>query len=448
MKEMLGNIKNFIPHHRWRIIFFWIAAAAVGAGGLAMAQGVHHVFHYFTEFHARWPWWPFVCLPVVGLLVTGFMKLVGPGIEGSGIQQAIVGMHVADSPAQVSWYVNLKLGLSKIVAVIITLGGGFAGGLEGPSVQVGASIMYAFRRFLPGQTEVTRRQLIMVGGAAGIAAAFSAPIAGMMFAFEELGRGFNKDTNARMAIAVVLAGMIAYSVQGRNYYGSVTYARGFPGSVLLVLLCVAVAGALVGTLFSWMVIRANRWLPKGVLDFRAKHPFIFVLICALFICCLGLIAPIFGPGTDLTAKLLSRDAQVAWYYLPLKFLAVIASILARVPGGIFAPALSMGAGVGSWFINLAGPEWNGHIMAIGMASVLSGITRSPLTAAFIVIEVTAGQTAILEILAGAFLGAYLAQVARVNYDHELAQRAYDSMPMHLKKSNPDHPEQMAPISPT
>lgn len=432
MNNILADIKNYISHSRWRIVFFWIASAAVGAGALATAQGVHHAFYYFTELQARWWWWPFVSLPAVGLIVTGFMKLIGPGIEGSGIQQAIAGMHVADNPDQVSWYVNLKLGLSKIAAVIVTLGGGFAGGLEGPSVQVGASIMYAFRRFLPGQTEVTRRQLIMVGGAAGIAAAFSAPIAGMMFALEELGRGFNKDTNARMAIAVVLAGMIAYSVQGRNYYGSVTYTHGFSAMVLLILLGVAIAGGIVGACFSWTAVRVNRWVPKAVLDFRARHPFIFVVLCALFICGLGMLAPVFGPGTGVTAKLLSGETRVAWYYLPLKFLAVIASILARVPGGIFAPALAMGAGVGSWFISLAGPEWNGHIMAVGMASVLSGITRSPLTAAFIVIEVTAGQTAVLEILAGAFISAYLAQVAQVNYDHELAQRAYDAMPLYLK----------------
>lgn len=413
----------------WRPFTLWIGAALIGLTALVLGKSAAYVFHAFLRLSVVWWWWPFLSLPAGGLLLTWFMRRIGPGTEGSGIQQAVAAMQVADSSAKVNWFVNLRLASAKFVALILGTGSGFVVGLEGPTVQIGASILAHFRHWLPTDNTVLRKQLLMAGGAAGISAAFSAPLAGLMFAFEEMGRHLAPRAAARTAIAVVLAGTVAYAVSGRlNYFGQVDLTRRPTLYVLAILLAITLAGALVGGLFSWLAIRTDKWLPRGLFTFRLKHPYIFVLACGLLVAVCGLAAPIFGSGVDLTRQLLHGETAVAWYYLPLKLLALLLTCLTGIPGGIFAPSLSLGAGVAAWFLPLAEAAWQGELLAVGMVSVLAAATRAPLTAAFIMIEMTNGHAMVLEMLAAAMLAAHIARYFHVRFYHELALRALRAMP--------------------
>ncbi|MCC8194019.1 MAG: chloride channel protein [Deltaproteobacteria bacterium] len=413
----------------WRPLTLWAGAALIGFVALFLGKGAAFVFHFFTRMTADYPWWPFVSLPAGGILLTWFMARVGAGTEGSGIQQAVAAMQVAESPAKVGWFVNLRLAGAKFIALLMGTASGFVVGLEGPTVQIGASILYTFRHFLPQDNAILRRQLVMAGGAAGIAAAFSAPLAGLMFAFEELGRHVSPRGTARTSIAVVLSGTMAYAVSNRvNYFGQVHLTQRPTLYVLGILCLITLAGALVGGAFSWLAIRTDKWMPRKMLFFRMHHPYIFVVICGVLVGICGLAAPVFGSGVEVTRHLLHGDMAVEWYYLPLKLVALLLTNLTGIPGGIFAPSLSLGAGVGSWFLPLAGAQWQGEILAVGMVAVLSAATRAPLTAAFIMIEMTNGHAMVLEMLAASMLAAQSARYFHVRFYHDLAQRALHMMP--------------------
>lgn len=413
----------------WRSYLLWVGALLIGLVALLLGKSAEFFFHLFKQMAEAYAWWPFLCLPLGGMFLTWFMRRVGPGTEGSGIQQAVAAMQVADSSAKVSWFVNLRLASAKFAALVMGTASGFVVGLEGPTVQIGASILASFRHVLPTDNTVLRKQLIMAGGAAGIAAAFSAPLAGLMFAFEEMGHHLAPRSAARTAIAVVLSGTLAYAVSDRaNYFGQISLTQRPTLYILFILLAIAVTGALVGGIFSWLAIRTDKWLPKWVFMFRLKHPYCFIAICGLLISVCGLAAPIFGSGVDVTRLLLHGETSVEWYYLPLKLVSLLLTCLTGIPGGIFAPSLSLGAGVGSWFLSLAGPQWQGEFLAIGMVAVLSASTRAPLTATFIMMEMTDGHSMVLELLAASMLAAHIARYFHIRYYHELAGRALRSMP--------------------
>lgn len=415
-----------------------IGAVLVGLTAYALGALSGTAFAFFEKMCARFWWWPFLSLPATGLLLTWFMRRIGPGTEGSGIQQAVAAIKAADDPAVTSWFVNLRLATAKFLAIIIGMGNGFVLGLEGPTVQIGASLLYSFRRFLKKGGALFRRQLIMAGGAAGIAAAFNAPMAGLMFAFEELGHSVNWHASVKVALGVVLAGSAAFILRGRqSFFGAVALAPGFAPELLALLLLVTVAGAAVGACFSWLAIRTDRWLPLPLRRFRISHPYLFVVCCALIIAGLGLIAPIHGSGLELAGQSLRGETWLPWYYTPVKMLGLLLTMLTGVPGGIFSPSLSMGAGVGGCFLPLAAAPWQAEIIAVGMIAVLAAVTRAPLTSAFIVVEMTAGQSMALEALGAAFISAQLARLVHVKFYHDLACRALKAVPDSLRGKNKD-----------
>lgn len=424
-------LKKKIPFN-WYYLVWWLGAILIGLVAFLLSRGAIFSFELFSSITQQYPWWPFIGIPIGGIFLTWFMKKVGAGTEGSGIQQTIAALRVTQHPEQVHWFVNLKLATAKFFALIIGIGSGFVIGLEGPTVQIGASIMYSFRRFLPFDNAILRRQLIMMGGAAGIAAAFNAPMAGIMFAFEEMWKNVESKTAARIVLAIILAGLTAHFCNGKEtYFGSVNVFMDISPKVLPILLLVVILGGLVGGLFSWLVVKASRWLPASVIRFKKNHPYYFVTACGLLLAMCGLFAPIFGSGAEMTNQLLHNQVVLPWYYMPFKFMAFLLSSLAGVPGGIFSPSLSLGAAVGNCFTGLVDPQWQSLLLALSMIAVLSGVTRAPLTATFIIIEMTNGHSMIFSALIAAYLASNTARVFHVSFYHDLAHRAIKNMPQTL-----------------
>ncbi len=407
-----------------RALLFWAPPVCTGFAATLLAKTAGLGFSFFETMSARWWWWPFLALPLGGLALTWFLRRLGPGAEGSGIQQTIAAMKVVHAPERLPSLVSLRLALVKFIAVVGGLGSGFVLGLEGPTVQIGAGIFNSFRRFLPSDADLFRRRLIAVGGAAGIAAAFNAPLAGLMFAFEEMSLSTKGHTPARLALAVILSGLIAQPLFGWNsYFGHIEpLSGGIPLRFVPPLAVLALSGGLLGGAFSWLVVRASTWLPSPVWRFRLSHPYIYVLCSGLIVALCGLAVPIFGSGMETTHAMLAEGTLPPWYYLPCKFMGLLATYLTGLPGGIFAPSFSLGAGLGSWFAPLVGPHWQSEFIAVGMVAVLAGVTRAPLTAAFIMLEMTNGHSMTLPALGAAFCAAWMARFFRVRFYHELAER--------------------------
>ena len=357
------------------------------------------------------------------MVLTWFIRYVGPGTEGSGIQQAVAALLAARDPHLPGRLINLRLALAKFVAIVGGLASGFVLGLEGPTVQIGASILFSLRRFFPVDTANMRRQLVLAGGAAGIAAAFNAPLAGLIFAFEEMSHAPAHRTSGKLVVAIILAGVVAQPVFGyQSYFGRLALSGDLPLVTVPALLLLALLGGLVGGAFSWLALRTERWMPRAVQRLRRGHPYIFVAGCGFLIALLGMAVPIFGSGAETTRALLAGSENLPWQYLPCKFAGLVLTVLTKLPGGIFSPSLALGAGLGNWFLPFIDPVWQEEFLAVGMASVLAAVTRAPLTAAFIMIEMTDGHTMVLEMLGAAFLAAHVARFFRARFYREQAAR--------------------------
>ncbi len=127
-------------------------------------------------------------------------------------------------------------------------------------------------------------------------------------------------------------------------------------------------------------------------------------------------------GAEITSEVIAGHAELAWYFLPLKFIGQLGTFLTGLPGGIFAPSLSLGAGIGSWFVPLFDPELKIKLIAIGMVAALAAITRAPLTSAIILMEMTDGHDMVISIMAAAMISASVARIFKTNLYHDLAEQ--------------------------
>ncbi|KPC52119.1 chloride channel protein [Amantichitinum ursilacus] len=411
-----------LPQRTRSTLALWLGAAVVGLVAVLLAKAAEWAFLGFSALHARWLWWPFVSLPLGGMAIRWLMDRIGKGAEGSGIPQTMAAIEVAGKPEIAGKVLSLRIGAVKFVGIVMGLGSGFVLGREGPTVQIGASLMYACRKLMALPNEQVQRQLILAGGAAGIAAAFNTPLAGIVFAFEELARSVETETSGRLIGAVILAGVVALALQGDYTYFGRIHVPDFNYAILLPLIPVAVTAGLVGGLFSWLCVHQARWMPRPLAELRRQRPYLFIAACGLVIAACGLLVPVFGSGADETSHVIGGEGLMVWYYLPLKLLSLLATFITGLPGGVFAPALSLGAGVGSWFAPLFGADVQIKIVAIGMVAALAAVTRAPVTSAIIMIEMTDGHAMVISTLASAMIASNVARVFRVNLYHDLAAR--------------------------
>jgi H+/Cl- antiporter ClcA len=367
----------------------------------------------FFAFVSRTYWWaPLLMCPVAGALIIWLMQRFSRGADGSGIPQVMAALRPQLPLEKTGFFVSIRIAIGKVVLGVMGLAAGFSAGREGPSVQVAASIMHAFHRFLPEPNPRLRRSLILAGGAAGIAAAFNTPLAGVVFAIEELGKRVEDKTNGVLISAIVLAGLISISVQGNyTYFGrlvvtSVDYRILWP-----VLVCGVVCGV-AGGLFSRLLI-AGAALRHGRLGWlRHAHPCIWAALCGLAVALLGLVShgAAHGSGYLPTQDALGGTMDMAWYYAPVKFAATVLTFLSGIPGGIFAPSLAVGTGIGADLRVLFDSVSPLSVQALCMAAFLAAVTQSPLTAFIIVMEMIDGHEMVISLMAVAMIASLISRV--------------------------------------
>jgi len=230
-----------------------------------------------------------------------------------------------------------------------------------------------------------------------------------MFAIEELTRKIEQRNSGLLVAAIVLAGLMGVSVYGNASYfgeirvGTLGWRYLLPG-VLVVLGCGLVGGLFSRLLYTSMV---------GGQDFfsrvKHKHPVRFAAACGLAIAVLGLASSgaTFGSGYGYTRRLVEGHMDMPMLYVTLRLVATWLAVWSGVPGGIFAPSLAIGAGIGHDMALLSGlHEGSAPLIAIGMAAFLAAVTQAPLTAFIIVMEMVDGHAMVLSLMTGA-LGASL-----------------------------------------
>lgn len=414
LKELLLAIRSakLADLDAWRgRLVVWFAAAATGLVVVLFAWATEYAMAWFFSLQKATWWLPLLLTPLGGMLIVWLTRCWFPGAHGSGIPQTIAAIQAEHTMPMSAW-VSLKLAAGKIVLGVAALAAGFSSGREGPSVQVGASVMHAFRRFLPEGFEVQPRHLILAGGAAGISAAFNTPLAGIVFAIEELGRRFEQKTNGVVITAIVLSGMVSISLQGNyTYFGDLTVTGIDKRIIVPVLVCGLICGIL-GGIFSRTLIESSRPMQGWTGRLRASHPLWWAGFCGLMVALLGAVSggAAHGSGYMYTVELLDGSIAETWQYAPVKYLATIFTYLSGVPGGIFAPSLSIGAGIGNDLLPLFSQHAATAIGALCMAGFLAAVTQAPITTFIIVMEMIDGHEMVLSLMAVALIASIVSKL--------------------------------------
>jgi len=401
-----------MPNERQRLL-----AVTIIAGGLCgLAAVAFHLSIGWAESLMidranaapgnSWIWWT-ILTPTLGGLVAGLgLTYLAPAAAGSGIPQVKVAFVFRHG------LITLRETVGKFFLCAFQIGSGASLGLEGPTVQICAGVSSLLARAARlGPTN--RRRMASVGMAAGIAAAFNAPIAAITFTLEELIGDLDQTMLSGVIVAAALAAYVEHAILGSNpvFHVNRNYTLGNASSLVwyavLGLLAAVVSVAFTDSLL-WLRAQFKRLtaVPKWV------HPAIGGLATG----CLAMVAlalfhlnGIAGdPYKTLTLALtgsmgtLPVLAMVA--FCALKLVATVCSYSSGGSGGIFAPSLFMGAMLGGavGYIDVAvfhhSSDAIGAFAVVGMGAVFAGIVRAPMTSVLIVYEMTGSYSMVLPLM--------------------------------------------------
>lgn len=395
------RFRVYTRHWQRRLLFIagGLAVGAIAAGLALLADEAHVLFHRFLGFSK---WGVLILTPAGFAAVVYLTDRFFANAGGSGIPQAIAARSLSD-PAERRKLVSLRIAAGKILLTLMGLLVGASTGREGPTVQVGASVMFALGRF-------SRRHqpgLILAGSAAGVAAAFNTPLAGIVFAIEEMSRAFEVKTSGLVIGTIVAAGLTSMAVLGNyTYFGGTSASLPNWQDWLAVPVC-GVVGGLGGGLFSRTLILFGAGLPGRAGAWIKANKIAFAAACGLAVALCGLLSggAVYGTGYEQARAALHGQEILPFSYAPLKFAATAFSSISGIPGGIFSPSLSVGAGLGADLARFFPETPVGILVLLGMVGYFTGVVQAPITAFVIVAEMTDNH----ELLVPLMLTALIAQ---------------------------------------
>ncbi|WLE58349.1 chloride channel protein [Burkholderia plantarii] len=397
----------------WRLYgVFWLGAIVVGITAVLYARLIDWGYETFRSLQQTHAWLPLILTPAIASASVWLTRRFFRGAEGSGIPQVIATLQASPS-AFGSRLLTVRILGGKILISLLGILGGFTIGREGPTVQIGAALMFNLRRFYPRSNALIERQLVLAGAAAGLSAAFNTPLAGIVFAIEELTRSFSERASGVLITAIIIAGVIALGMNGNyTYFGTIDVGPHFPRLIAVAVLVTAIVTGIAGGLFSWLLLNTNRWLPARLLTMYRGQPVAFAALCGLVIAVVGIVSggTTFGSGYAEARGLLGGHSQLSMLYPFEKIVSMVASYLPGIPGGIFAPSLSIGAGFGNLlhlvFIHVPLPM----LIALAMVGYLAAVTQSPITSFVIVMEMINGHALVISLMATALISSRVSRL--------------------------------------
>jgi len=343
------------------------------------------------------PWRAFLAPSLAGLVISALVFTVFRGSTGSGLNQTKAALYISNG------YIPLRTVIGKFILSTLAIGSGHSLGPEDPSLQIGAGLASALGTRL-NLSRKKMRILAPVGAAAGLAAAFNAPISAVLFVIEEVIGHWSAGI-----LATVVLSAVSSVVTMRLFLGSEPLFRIPPVEVIRwqELLAYSVLGVL-GGIASTVFAVAIGWLRSKVKASPKPLQFFYPAIAGLL---LGLIAfagfpQVMGAGYDFMDQAMHN--QYTWEVLGilagLKILATTLSFSSGTPGGMFAPTLFVGAMLGGavgtvehlFFPQLTGSV--GTYALVGMGVLFAGFLRAPITSIFMALEVSGDYTIVLPVL--------------------------------------------------
>ena len=328
----------------------------------------------------------FAALLVIGAVLYK-LTIYEPMAGGSGIPQVkgvILGF------MRMNWFRVLWV---KLAGGVIGLGAGLSLGREGPSIQLGAVTAQGISRFW-GRSRMEERYLITSGAGAGLAAAFNAPLAGVIFSLEELHRNFSAVVLLPSMTAAMTSTFVSRLLFGRALTFNFQSIPRVPLDIhILYAILVAVIAGLCGVIFNFGLLNINRFYSLPVFK-NLYMKITFALLCAGI---LGFVLPqVLGGGNRLVDELATKFFPLHLLFALLigKFIFTLISYGTGVPGGFFLPMLVLGALVGSICANFLAafqlilPSHGANIIIIAMAAFFSSSVRAPITGTVLISEMT------------------------------------------------------------
>ncbi len=407
-----------------RNLIFALAAIITGLISIAFGLGVDQASTIFARATAHHRWIVFILCPAGFALIVTLTRRVFPGAQGSGIPQAMAALQMQDATG-VDAVLSLRIATGKFLLTLLGFMVGASIGKEGPTVQIGCAVMNICGRMGLERSHALQRLLILAGGAAGITCAFNAPIAGIIFAIEEMARSFDDRQVRSIILAAFVSGVTLFLALGYHPYFGLSPASLPIGAAWLAVPVCAGIGGIAGGAFARILVKPAQFMPGPINRLATNRPAAFAALCGLILAAIGFAShgQVFDASYGQARAALTQGIMPPLDFAPLKFLSTLVSYLSGIPGGIFAPSLAVGVGIGTGFAHLLpGLPVAGFAM-IGMAGYFSGVVQSPLTATAIVIEMTANPAMTVPVGIAAILGTMASRlVCKTPVYHAMAQQ--------------------------
>ncbi len=380
-------------------LVFWCGAILVGLLIVAMTLLSEWATETYRQLSQRFFWFNFVVAPVGLSLTTWLTFRFFPGSERSGIPQVKVALEISEDLSQRGKLLSLRIATGKMLLPIMGLLSGASVGFGGPATHVGASFMASLGKAVRFPEHYMEKGLILAGSAAGFAAMFSAPLAGIIFAIEEMGRALEEKVSSIVLTAIVFSGVTAYAMLNSYiFFSDNSFVLPWGRSWLAIPLC-GICGGLMGGLFSKIILTGSRLLNRSGLSIVT-----IAFACGGFIAVIGFYSggTTFGTGYQEAKTLLTGVGEIDPYFPLFKMLSTCATYFSGIPSGIFVPSIATGAGIGA---NLA--QWlpvapPSVMILLSVTAYFSGMLQSPLTSFVIVMEMTYSNEILIPLMATAF----------------------------------------------
>lgn len=384
-KEVTDNLLRSVP--------LWIGSLIVGVIAVFYAQLFAFAEYLGKQIFSHSPWLVFILTPACFITAWLVVQMISPFARGSGIPQIIAALEITGSEHQkkISFLTGGRIIFAKIISSSIMVFGGGAVGREGPTIQIAGAVFRWVGRLLPAHwPKSSERVMILTGSAAGLAAAFNTPLGGIVFAIEELSKSHFGSFRTSLLTAVIIAGMTAQMLLGPYLYLGYPQVSGLIFSMTSLVFLVAVITGVAGGIFSRIIVNMLA-VKKRIKNFRSQVLFITGLAAALATIAYFVTPSILGSGKETMISLLFHENERSDMFLsPARFIGPLLSFTSGAAGGVFAPALSAGAAIGSAFSSffVLTPQQVNVLVLAGMVGFLTAVTRSPFTSSILVLEMT------------------------------------------------------------
>lgn len=404
IKKSFDNLQNEkLKHNLLQAIPFWIGSLITGVFAVLYAQIFtwgERLMNFIIDWNA---WMIFIIAPIGFVLSWWLVKEFAPYAKGSGIPQVMAAVELANPKEhyKIRHLLSVKIIIFKILSSVALVIGGGAVGREGPTIQIAGSVFRKVNELLPDWwPKISKKNMIMTGAAAGLSAAFNTPLGGIVFAVEELSKTHINYFKTALFTAVIIAGLTAQTLAGSYLYLGYPKTADVGLSIMFPVILVSGICGIFASQLSVVMLKITAWKKRLKTD---KAHIAFLVLSALIIAALAFFVnrEILGSGKEIMERtLFTANKHEEWYIPFFRMIGPALSFTSGGSGGIFAPALSAGASVGSvisGWIHLTPNETNVVILA-GMVAFLTGITRAPFTSAIIVLEMTDRHSLIFHLM--------------------------------------------------